>query len=232
MPMGAHHRALGLQHAGPPGCGKRQERNCPSPVTAVSSPVPRPPLPRARGSCRTVQPGSPQPAPQPGTVSPLPSQVPGAARCLRCGRWAGGPAAAHPEETDPQAHAQHCLCSTSGFANGQSWLPPCYVTSGIYRTPFPSSRILISKVGRGRTPTERSAQGLPGGVSIRGKGWMPGGYTISSLSFRPQGRRNSSGPGGRPHICFLPSSSPEGEGPALLHRGGKLRPKGDETCPR
>lgn len=60
---------------------------------------------------------------------------------------------------------------------------------------------------------EHSAQGLPGGVSICGEVWMPGGYTIFSLSFRPQGRRHSSAP--RPPSHLLPLY-PLPKGKALL----------------
>lgn len=170
----------------------------------------------------------PAPPHSPGAVSPLPSQVPRAARCLRCGRWAGGRAAAHPGETD--GRHTHGTASAQCRALQTAGLGCLLAASRIYRTPFPSSGILVSTVGRGRTPTELST----GPARRRQRLWggpVPGGYTISVPSFGPQGKWDSSARG-RPHICFLPSSSPQGEGPALLHGGGKLRPQGAETCPR
>lgn len=77
--MGAPHRALGLQPEGPPGCGERQEGNCPSPVSGVGGRVLRPPLPRAREpqDCTAgVSPGLPHPTAL-APFHPFPAKSPG-----------------------------------------------------------------------------------------------------------------------------------------------------------
>lgn len=165
------------------------------------------PLPRAQGRCRTLQPGSPPPAPQPRhRFAPSQPGTPGSevpsvwkagwgpgCRPPRGGRSAG----THAARPRPDAW----VCKRPVWA--ASWL------RHLRNLPNPFPQLQNPHL----QAHERSAQGLPGGVSICGEVWMPGGYTIFSLSFRPQGRRHSSAP--RPPSHLLPLY-PLPKGKALL----------------
>lgn len=225
--MGAPHRALGLQPEGPPGCGERQEGNCPPPVSGVGGRVLRPPLPRAREpqDCTAgVSPGLPHPAAL-APFHPFPAKSPG----LRGAFGAEGGLGAGPLPTQGRPMGGTHMARpplNAGLCKRPVSAASCCVTSRIYRTPFPSSGTLVSTVGRGRTPTElstgpaRRRQRLWGGpgarrlhnlrAELRAPGEVeqlsprPPSHLLSPFTLSPRGRprsasrrRKSEAPGGR-----------------------------------